>query len=378
MTNKPSVHDLIFVLEPKNGKQVQLTPEKFDALGVKEREHLENWIVSHPNLLGTNLLVITKEYDKFDKSDKRVDILALAEDKKLVVIELKRSIEHSLADLQAIRYAAFCSTMSFDEMVALRAKHAKLPVEKARLEICDFVNDPNFNKLDTTPRIILAAGTFNNQELTSCVLWLRNNFNVDIRCVEITPYRLDDGRLVLVPRVLIPLPEAEQYIIKTEAKAAKQVPSAAQTEYRERNASILRFFRQLMPERAPAEPWVGPYMQVGTRYSGVHFEWYQRGQANAKTLDVAIHFENSSAVQNRALCDFLKEYKEVFAEHFDQEVLFDREWGDHYSSTFIRKPCLPWTDEIAEWAAKNMEKLITTVEPLLQVYFAKQGQTKSS
>jgi RecB family endonuclease NucS len=65
--------------------------------------------VKHPNLLGTNLLVLTKEYDKFDKSDKRVDILAVAEDKKLVVIELKRSVEHSHADLQAIRYAAFCS-----------------------------------------------------------------------------------------------------------------------------------------------------------------------------------------------------------------------------------------------------------------------------
>jgi hypothetical protein len=374
MANKPSVHDLIFVMEPKDGKQVQLTPEKFENLGVKERQHLESWIVRHPKLLGTDLLVITTEYDKFDKSDKRVDIVALAEDKKLVVIELKRDIEHTLADLQAIRYAAFCSTMTFDEMVELRAGHANSSTDAAKQEILDFVNDPNFDKLDTTPRIILAAGTFNDQELTSCVLWLRNNFNVDIRCVEITPYRLDDGRLVLVPRVLIPLPEAEQYIVKTEKKAATQTPSAAQTEYRDRNSSILKFFRPLMPERAPAEPWVGSYMQVKTRYSGVHFEWYQRGQAKAKTLDVAIHFETPSVANNRALCDFLKDHRKTLIQQFDQEVVFDREWGDHYSSVFVRRPCLPWTDEIAEWAAKNMEKLITTVEPLLQTYFVKQGQ----
>ena len=61
MANKPSVHDLIFVLEPNNGKQAQLTPETFENLGVKEREHLENWIVNHPKLLGTNLLVITTD-----------------------------------------------------------------------------------------------------------------------------------------------------------------------------------------------------------------------------------------------------------------------------------------------------------------------------
>jgi hypothetical protein len=263
--------------------------------------------------------------------------------------------------------------MTFDELVALRARHAKSNIEKARREICDFVNDPNFNKLDTTPRIILAAGTFNDQELTSCVLWLRNNFNVDIRCVEITPYRLGDGRLVLVPRVLIPLPEAEQYIVKTEQKAAMQSPSAAQAEYRDRNASILKFFRPLMPERAPSEPWSGSHMKVRTRYSGIHFEWGQGGQANAKTLDVAIHFETPSTKQNRSLCDFLRRHKRTLAQQFDEEVVFDREWRK-WSAVFIRKPCLPWTDDIAKWAAKKMEKLITAVEPLLQAYFAKHGQ----
>ena len=55
MANKPSVHDLIFVLEPKNGKQAQLTQEKFENLGVKEREHLENWIVNHPRASFINI-----------------------------------------------------------------------------------------------------------------------------------------------------------------------------------------------------------------------------------------------------------------------------------------------------------------------------------
>jgi RecB family endonuclease NucS len=51
---------------------------------------MENWIVKYPQILGEELLTITTEYAKFDKTNNRLDILAIDTDGKIVIIELKR------------------------------------------------------------------------------------------------------------------------------------------------------------------------------------------------------------------------------------------------------------------------------------------------
>jgi len=68
-------------------------------------------------MLGEELLVITSEFSRFDKSNKRLDVLALDKFGTIVIIELKLTAEGSHADLQAIRYAAFCSTMTMANII---------------------------------------------------------------------------------------------------------------------------------------------------------------------------------------------------------------------------------------------------------------------
>ncbi len=80
-------------------------------MGVWERNHMEEWISKCPKILGEELLIITTEYDKFDKTSNRLDILAVDNDGKLVVIELKRDMANKFTDLQAIHYAAYISTI---------------------------------------------------------------------------------------------------------------------------------------------------------------------------------------------------------------------------------------------------------------------------
>jgi hypothetical protein len=233
------------ILMDQNGLQssVTLSPMTFAELGVQERKDLEEWIKHNPAILGTKLLLIDSEYDGFDKSEKRLDLLALDDKGKLVIIELKRDTTGSHADLQAIRYAAFCSTMTFDNVVSLYGQFAKKSdSEEARRYIQEFIGKPDFSKLDNQPRIILAAGNF-DAEVTSCVLWLRS-FGVDISCVEITPYRMPDSRIVLVPRVIIPLPEAADYIVKAEKKEAEQ---GRQTEFTEEDLLKMAVTRGIRP-----------------------------------------------------------------------------------------------------------------------------------
>ena len=96
---------------------------KFSDLGIWERTHMEEWIAKYPQILGEELLTITTEYDKFDKTSNRLDILAVDKNGKIVVIELKRDTADKFVDLQAIHYASYCSNLNLEQVVEMMAEY---------------------------------------------------------------------------------------------------------------------------------------------------------------------------------------------------------------------------------------------------------------
>ena len=70
--------------------------------------------------------------------------------------------------------------------------------------------------IDNTPRIVLVASDF-RPEVTTTVLWLIENFDVDIRCVRLRPFVVGDTILVSSD-LLIPLPVAEEYRLGVQRK----------------------------------------------------------------------------------------------------------------------------------------------------------------
>lgn len=50
---------------------------------------MQEWIADKPSILGENLLILQKEFDGFLNTNERLDLLALDESGKLVVIEKK-------------------------------------------------------------------------------------------------------------------------------------------------------------------------------------------------------------------------------------------------------------------------------------------------
>lgn len=227
----------IYVVNPTTQEPEKVEPASFLDIGVKERADLEQWVIKHPELLGERLLVITSEYDKFDGSNRRLDVLALDANGVLVIVELKLDASRSLADLQAIHYAAFCSTMAMDSLVEELANFDASTKEEASEKICKFLRTDELPTLGNRPRVILAAGSINDQELTSCVLWLRS-FGVDISCVELTPYRMPASpQIILVPRVVIPVPEAREYLIGIEQK---EVVQSRQTKDKSMSTELLQ------------------------------------------------------------------------------------------------------------------------------------------
>ena len=237
---KSAANYSLVIIEPTSGHVETQQRVSFASLGVKERQHIEQWLIAHPEILGERLLVIKPEFAEFDQSQKRLDILALDENKKLVVLEIKRDASGSLADLQAIRYAAMCSTMTFKKLVDKYAESLKCETEEAEKRIREFVHDNEFKVLDDRPRIILVAGAFEDQHLTSTVLWLRK-FDIDITCVELTPYQLPGTKkLAIVPKVIIPLPQAIEYLIQVKEKELAEKLFHSEQVWRERNQQILK------------------------------------------------------------------------------------------------------------------------------------------
>jgi hypothetical protein len=92
-------------------------------------------------VVAPDLLIISEEFGEWEESKRRIDLLAIDKDANLVVIELKRSDDGGHMDLQAIRYAAMVSAMTFERVVELYADHLR-PLGKeadARAEILEFL-----------------------------------------------------------------------------------------------------------------------------------------------------------------------------------------------------------------------------------------------
>ena len=168
-------------------------------------------------------LLIREEFDDWDESKRRIDLLAIDRDANLVVIELKRDGSGGHMELQALRYAAMVSTMTFEDAVnTYRSFLQKMgrdnDPERSLLEFLDW-SKPDEEHFAQDIRVILASADF-SKELTTTVLWL-NERELDIRCVRLRPYS-DGDRVLLDVQQVIPLPEAEEFQVQVREKAQRE------------------------------------------------------------------------------------------------------------------------------------------------------------
>jgi len=196
----------------------------FAAEGVLEQAHLQKVLAKDISAIAPNLLVIAEEYSAWQDSRRRIDILALDQNANLVVIELKRTEDGGHMDLQAIRYAAMVSTMTFAKAVEaferyLRKQGSDDDAEAKILEFLDW-DEADEEDFANDVSIVLASAEF-SIELTTAILWLTNKYDIDIRCVRLKPYKLD-GRLLLEIEQIVPLKETAEYQVKLREKSAEQ------------------------------------------------------------------------------------------------------------------------------------------------------------
>ena len=298
--------DPIYVVDPSTQETVAVQPTTFSALNVKERKDLQAWLMKCPEVLGEPFLLITSEFDKFDKYDKRLDLLLLDGEGVMVVAELKLDASGTLADQQAIRYAAFCSTMTMNDVVQLLSRSTPSTLDEAEKTICGFLKLGSLPDLDREPRIILVAGGFDDQELTATVMWLRK-FGVDISCVELTPYRYpgDDVNVLLVPRTIIPLAEARDYQIGIERKEKEGIVNLGSNCKPFFQAAIDQYSALNPQMKGPKSPGTGHWTAFRCGYStDVLYVWLVR-RRSPRFVDVALTFESNDRDLNFKRLDFV-------------------------------------------------------------------------
>lgn len=209
------------------GSPIKIAASSFVDLEAREVQDIERWLKTNPRVLGEDMLIVASQLAGFDKTKDRPDLLALDRAGKLVVIEIKRDESGSGQDLQALRYAAYVSTLDSEQVVGLYRSYVagehnrELSAAVARKEIDDFITDGDLETLDEDeqPRLILVAGNF-QVGVTNTALWLARNFGLDITCLQLIPHVIKD-EIVLASTVLIPLPEAADFEVRLQEKRRK-------------------------------------------------------------------------------------------------------------------------------------------------------------
>ena len=210
-----SAEPQLFRIDPKTRQSESITEVEFAALGFQERRDIQEWIASNPGILGNDLLIIGKEFSGFDRTNERLDLLAIEPDGTLVIIELKRDDTGSDAHWQAIKYASYIRQAQDDSIIRMLAAYKDVSEEEAGSMLLKHLGDDDFSSLNHDQRIILASHRF-APEVTSAVLWLNEKAPGDnlITCVQLVPY-MDSktDALYVQANTIIPTPGMEDYII---------------------------------------------------------------------------------------------------------------------------------------------------------------------
>jgi hypothetical protein len=202
----------------------RIEPKTFAEIGLHERRDLQRLLREQIDVIAPGLFVVTEEFENWDDSKRRIDLLAIDKQANLVVIELKRTEDGGHMDLQALRYAAMISSMTFENAENEHQEYlARLgrPEVDARSALLNFLewDDPAQASFGEDVRIILVSADF-SKEITSTAIWLRDR-GIDIRCVRLTPFKIAE-RVLVDAQQIVPVPEAADYLIHIGAKRLQE------------------------------------------------------------------------------------------------------------------------------------------------------------
>ena len=144
----------MFRVDRAQNRISRLDRARFGELALREREHLQEWLANQPDAMGEDLLIIQKEFDGFADTRERLDLLAMDGDGQLVVIENKLDDSGRDVAWQALKYAAYVSSLTRTQIINIYQQYLDRHAGggDARQRICEFL------EVDSLEEVVLNPG----------------------------------------------------------------------------------------------------------------------------------------------------------------------------------------------------------------------------
>ncbi len=285
--------------------------------GLREREHLQEWVIAHPEIIGPGVMIVTFEFDHWSSASgsqkDRLDILGLGEDGRIVVAELKRGQAPDTVDMQALKYAAMASRFTPRLLAEYHAKFSQRKVQNAR-QAEPLTEAESLSKLEThseigllpdqliNPRVVLLAESY-PATVTATAVWL-NERGVDLTLMRYQGYRTSGEHIVLTVSQLYPVREVADFEVAPHtSRKAQPIVSLPEIPWSEEDllelASVANATPLAIVDLCALSPdtWIGAndvYARAGvTTASGT-------GQLGGFGLTVKSRFKRSNPPFERA------------------------------------------------------------------------------
>lgn len=365
----------MFTVDHQTNRISPVKVKRFCELGFTERKHLQEWLAHQPDALGEELLIIQKEFDGFDDTRERLDLLALDKDGNLVIIENK--LDDSGRDVvwQALKYASYCASLSKGQIVDIYQQYldryeprtsetdlSKTPNNAANI-IAEFLDAPDLDEVKlnqgNSQRLMLVAANF-RKEVTSTALWLLGQ-GINIQCFKVTPYALGEQLLINIDQI-IPTPEAQELMIGISAKEAEEKSTEVVLKNRH---MVRREYWELALEAFQKSscnlynnisPSKDHWLSAGSGFSGCPYNLI----FSQKELRAELWISRRVTQENKFLFDFIIGHKGLIEQNFGDEL----EWLrlDDKKACRIQFSCEAdgfnkenWS-QYAAWHLENMTK----------------------
>jgi len=355
---------------------VKLEKRLFKELQIKEREHLQEWIAKNPEMLGEELLIVQKEFDGFNDTSERLDLLAVDKDGDLVIIENKLDDTGRNVVWQALKYTSYCSTLTTSQIIKLYQEYLNRwgNSENAKESLLEFleVNEEELLLNRNDQRMIFVANHF-RKEVTSTVLWLLDH-DVKIQCFRATPYSMGEELFLQVEQI-IPLPETKEFMIDAKEKEKEEKEKSKVVEQTE---NLLIKFWSLLKKRTHENKT--DYLERTSAQP--HFStgfWKGNGKfafcIGRNNFRVELYFSNDP---NKVYIDTMLKYKDVILQSFGDEVIFERLEKKKASRIKYEMPAEivksfkgkfneeTYWDELMDWYIESMNRFYKAVYPVLE------------
>ena len=317
----------MYIINKESNRIEKIETATFKQLGFKEREHLQEWIANNPSCLNEDLLIIQKEFDGFNDTSERLDLLAIDKQGNLVIIENKLDDTGRDVTWQVLKYSSYCSTLNGTQIISIFNQYlSKIgSAESAETTLEEFLESDDYREklnIGNSQRIVMIAGEF-RKEVTSTVLWLLN-YGLRVQCFKVIPYKLGD-QLFLNLEQIIPIKEAEDFVISMAKKSREEV--GIQEELKERHIIRRKFWTAYIKEinkvsslYQNVSPGKDHWISAGSGISGVTYTSVVTG--DYMRIELAIYGRTQE--ENKSVFDSLFAKRQQIESDFGKSMEWER------------------------------------------------------